>query len=230
MKVGPRYAELWVITDGLKAGERVVVEGLQKVRPGVKVVRSRTCQSTRRRRLRPRPGSAGSDAMAQFFINRPIVAMVIAIIMTMVGLVSMLSLPIAQFPEIAPPEIQLAATYIGADALTVEQSVATPIEQQMSGVRQHELHVLDQRQQRRHARCTSNFDVNTDPNIDQMLTQMRYTQAESQLPQRGAQLRASRSRSRTTSPLTLFCALLAQRAPTTPSSWPTTPTSTSTTR
>ena len=69
--------------------------------------------------------------MANFFIRRPIVAMVIAILMVIVGFVSMAGLPTAQFPNIAPPEIQVKATYPGADAQTVEQSVATPVEQQM---------------------------------------------------------------------------------------------------
>ena len=72
--------------------------------------------------------------MSQFFINRPIVAMVIAIITVIVGLVSMARLPVAQYPNIVPPQIQVNATYVGADALTVEQSVATPIEQQVNGV------------------------------------------------------------------------------------------------
>ncbi|MFO1200918.1 MAG: efflux RND transporter permease subunit [Burkholderiaceae bacterium] len=66
--------------------------------------------------------------MSAFFVRRPIVAMVIAIVMTIVGAVAMVQLPIAQFPDIAPPEVQLSATYTGADALTIEQSVATPIE------------------------------------------------------------------------------------------------------
>src|SRR2546430_9355634 len=72
--------------------------------------------------------------MAKFFINRPIVAMVIAIVTVIVGVVTIFGLPIAQFPNIAPPEIQVLATYVGADAQTLEQSVATPIEQQMNGV------------------------------------------------------------------------------------------------
>ena len=72
--------------------------------------------------------------MSKFFINRPIVAMVISILMVMIGAVTMLSLPVAQFPNIVPPEVQVLATYVGADAQTLEQSVATPIEQQMSGV------------------------------------------------------------------------------------------------
>ena len=74
--------------------------------------------------------------MSRFFINRPIVAIVIAIVMTLVGIICYLQLPVAQFPDIVPPEIQVKTTYTGADALTVEQSVATPLEQQMSGVDQ----------------------------------------------------------------------------------------------
>ena len=72
--------------------------------------------------------------MSKFFINRPIVAMVISIVMVILGLVSILALPIAQFPNIADPLVQVKGMYPGADATTVAQSVATPIEQQMSGV------------------------------------------------------------------------------------------------
>ena len=66
--------------------------------------------------------------MYRFFINRPIVAMVIAIVMVLVGIVSMLTLPVAQFPNIVPPEIRLQTTFVGAEARTVAESVATPIE------------------------------------------------------------------------------------------------------
>ena len=72
--------------------------------------------------------------MSKFFIRRPIVAMVIAILMVIAGVVSLLNLPTAQFPNIVPPEILVQATYPGADARTLEQAVATPIEQQMNGV------------------------------------------------------------------------------------------------
>jgi multidrug efflux pump len=72
--------------------------------------------------------------MSKFFIRRPIVAMVIAILTVIIGIVTITQLPIAQFPQIAPPEVQIRATYVGADSQTIEQSVATPIEQQMSGV------------------------------------------------------------------------------------------------
>src|SRR5262250_1597079 len=72
--------------------------------------------------------------MSKFFINRPIVAMVISIITVIVGAVIITGLPVAQFPNIVPPEVQIQANYVGADAQTLEQAVATPIEQQMSGV------------------------------------------------------------------------------------------------
>jgi HAE1 family hydrophobic/amphiphilic exporter-1 len=119
--------------------------------------------------------------MYRFFIRRPIVAMVIAILMVLVGLVSMLSLPIAQFPKIVPPEIRIQTTYLGADAQTVEQSVATPIEQQMSGV-DNMNYMFSVNANNGVMRMVVNFDVNTDPNIDQMLTQLREAQAESQVP------------------------------------------------
>src|SRR5260370_6185880 len=81
------------------------------------------------------PGKAReSNRMSKFFINRPIVAMVISIVLVIVGSITILSLPIAQFPNIAPPEIQVLATYVGADAQTLEQAVATPIEQPISRV------------------------------------------------------------------------------------------------
>lgn len=120
--------------------------------------------------------------MAKFFINRPIVAMVIAILMMVLGLISMMGLPIAQFPDIAPPEVQVTTSYVGADALTVEQSVATPIEQQMSGVdNMNYMYSINSNNGSMMLRV--NFDLSTDANIDQVLSQMRKSQAESQLPQ-----------------------------------------------
>src|ERR1700761_5499305 len=120
--------------------------------------------------------------MSNFFIKRPIVAMVIAIITVIVGAVSVARLPVSQFPNIAPPEIQILATYVGAEAQTLEQSVATPIEQQMNGV--------DNMNYMYSLNATGNsttslivdFDVKTDPNTDFILAQARETQAASQLP------------------------------------------------
>ena len=140
--------------------------------------------------------------MARFFINRPIVAMVISIVMVIIGVVAMVQLPIAQFPDLAPPEIQLEATYVGADAVTLEQSVATPIEQQMSGV-DNMIYMSSINSSSGLMRLQVNFDVTTDPNTDQILTQMRYTQAESQLPS-DVRNYGVRIRKSVTSPLALF--------------------------
>ena len=119
--------------------------------------------------------------MSKFFINRPIVAMVIAIVTVIVGVVTLIRLPIAQFPNIAPPEIQVLATYVGADALTLEQAVATPLEQQMSGVDNmnymYSLNATGNSQ----TTLVVNFDPATDPNTDYILAQSRETQAASQL-------------------------------------------------
>jgi HAE1 family hydrophobic/amphiphilic exporter-1 len=119
--------------------------------------------------------------MSRFFIRRPIVAIVIAILTVIVGAISLVSLPISQFPAIAPPEVQVQTTYVGADAQTVEQSVATPIEQQMSGV-DNSNYMYSVNSSTGEARLIVDYDVKTDPNTDLILTQIRETQAASQLP------------------------------------------------
>jgi HAE1 family hydrophobic/amphiphilic exporter-1 len=119
--------------------------------------------------------------VSKFFINRPIVAIVIAIITVIVGAVALVSLPIAQFPKIVPPEARITSTYIGADAQTVEQSVATPIEQVLSGV-DNMNYMYSINGSDGSLRLTADFDVSTDPNTDLILTQMRVTQAGPQLP------------------------------------------------
>src|SRR5256886_17312271 len=119
--------------------------------------------------------------MSAFFVRRPIVAIVIAILMTLVGGVCILALPIAQYPQIAPPEIQVRTHYTGADAITIEQSVAAPIEQQMSGV-DNMNYMYSINANTGDMRMIINFDVATDANIDQILAQLRVSQAQSQLP------------------------------------------------
>jgi hydrophobe/amphiphile efflux-1 (HAE1) family protein len=120
--------------------------------------------------------------MSKFFINRPIVAMVIAILTVIVGAVTIISLPVAQFPNIVPPEIQLQASYVGADAQTLEQSVATPIEQQINGVDNvnymYSLNATGNSQ----TTMVVDFDLKTDPNTDLILTQSREQLAAGQLP------------------------------------------------
>jgi HAE1 family hydrophobic/amphiphilic exporter-1 len=119
--------------------------------------------------------------VSKFFVNRPIVAIVIAVLMTIIGGVCILVLPIAQYPNIVPPEIQVRAHYTGADAQTIEQSVAAPIEQQMSGV-DNMNYMYSINANNGDMQLTVNFDVATDANVDQILAQLRVSQATSQLP------------------------------------------------
>ena len=119
--------------------------------------------------------------MSKLFINRPIVAICISIVIVIVGIVSMLGLPIAQYPNIVPPEIFINTTYVGADALTVEESVATPIEQEMSGV-DNMNYMYSLNANNGELKMYVNFDVKTDPNIDQVLAQMRKSQADPKVP------------------------------------------------
>src|SRR5260370_17326668 len=120
--------------------------------------------------------------MSKFFINRPIVAMVIAILTVIVGAVTIAALPVAQFPAIAPPEVQISATYVGADAETIEQAVGAPIEQEMSGVDNMNYMYSLNATANGQMRLIVDFDVATDPNTDLILAQSRETQAASQLP------------------------------------------------
>src|ERR1700683_32921 len=119
--------------------------------------------------------------MSKFFIRRPIVAIVIAILTVIIGVVSMVQLPISQFPNIVPPEILVTATYPGADAKTVSQAVSTPIEQQMNGV-DNMIYMDSVSANNGVAQIFVDFDVKTNPNIDQVLAQLRVDQAQSQLP------------------------------------------------
>src|SRR6201995_5157229 len=119
--------------------------------------------------------------MSKFFIRRPIVAMVIAILTVIVGAVSLLTLPTSQYPDIVPPEIMVQATYPGADARTLTQAVATPIEQQMNGV-DNMLYMYSVNANNGQATVYVDFDVKTNPDTDQVLTQLRVSQAASPLP------------------------------------------------
>src|SRR6202022_125086 len=141
--------------------------------------------------------------MSKFFINRPIVAMVIAILMVIVGGVTLASLPVAQFPNIVPPEIRLQATYVGADAKTLEQAVATPIEQQVNGVDNMDYMYSLNATGNSQTTLFADFDLKTDPNIDLILLQSREQLAAAQLPPEVNNYGATIKKS-TTAPLMLL--------------------------
>ncbi len=119
--------------------------------------------------------------MSRFFIDRPIVAIVIAILTVIGGVVMIQRLPISQYPDIVPPMIQISATYTGADAITVEQSVATPLEQQMNGV-QDMIYLKSINANDGSMTLQVSFEVGTDVNLDQVFAQNRQAQATSSLP------------------------------------------------
>src|SRR5215813_188637 len=119
--------------------------------------------------------------MSRFFVGRPIVAMVIAILTMIVGGAAMFSLPIAQYPNILPPQIQVQTSYTGADAVSVEQSVATPIEQQMSSVKDM-LYMQSTNASDGSFILQVTFDVESNIDIDQVNTQNKASQAQAILP------------------------------------------------
>ncbi|HKM99297.1 MAG TPA: multidrug efflux RND transporter permease subunit [Candidatus Binataceae bacterium] len=119
--------------------------------------------------------------MSRFFINRPIVSIVIAAFFVIAGAVMIFRLPIAQFPEIVPPQIKTVATYTGADALTVEQSVATPIEEQVNGAK-NMIYMQSINGDDGTMTLEVSFDVGTNVDLDQVQVQNRLAQATSSLP------------------------------------------------
>src|SRR3984957_8632256 len=120
--------------------------------------------------------------MSKFSSNRQSVAMVISILMGIVGAVTITTLPVAQFPNIVPPEIRLQATYVGADGNALEQAVATPIEQQVNGVDNMDYMYSLNATGNSQTTMNADFDLKTDPNMDLILLQSREQLAASQLP------------------------------------------------
>src|SRR3974390_763583 len=119
---------------------------------------------------------------ARFFVDRPVFATVLSLVIVIVGLVALLRLPIAQYPEVAPPTVNVSATYPGADAGTVATTVAPPIEQQVNGV-EGMLYMA--------SRCTNDgqmfldvtFELGTNLDMAQVLVQNRVSVAEASLPE-----------------------------------------------
>jgi len=120
--------------------------------------------------------------MAEFFVRRPIVAMVIAIIIVLLGVVSMKGLPVAQYPEITPPEVGVTATYTGANAEVVEQSVATPLEQKVNGV-ENMLYMKSVNSNNGTMNLTVSFEVGSDLDMSNVLVQNRVSEAQASIPE-----------------------------------------------
>jgi len=120
--------------------------------------------------------------MSKFFINRPIVAIVISILMVIVGAITITNLPVAQLPDIAPPEIRVSALYPGADAETMEKAVATPMEQEINGVDNMDYMYSLNSTNNSSTSLYVNFDLKTEPNMDLILTQSRQALAIGELP------------------------------------------------
>ena len=120
--------------------------------------------------------------MAEFFVRRPIVAMVLAIIILILGLVALSGLPVAQYPEITPPMVQVSGTYTGANAINVEQSVATPIEQKVNGV-EDMIYMTSTNSSDGRMGLSVSFEVGTDLDMANVLTQNRVSEAQATLPE-----------------------------------------------
>ncbi|VTT96916.1 transporter : Transporter, hydrophobe/amphiphile efflux-1 (HAE1) family OS=Planctomyces limnophilus (strain ATCC 43296 / DSM 3776 / IFAM 1008 / 290) GN=Plim_2294 PE=4 SV=1: ACR_tran: ACR_tran [Gemmataceae bacterium] len=117
----------------------------------------------------------------RFFIDRPIFATVLSVFITLAGAVALTTLPVAQYPEVAPPTIQIDCNYPGASALVVSQSIAAPIEQQVNGV-EDMLYMNSQCTSEGSYTCTITFQPGTDLNMAQVRTQNRVNLAMPQLP------------------------------------------------
>jgi HAE1 family hydrophobic/amphiphilic exporter-1 len=142
--------------------------------------------------------------MSNFFIRRPIVAIVISILMVIVGAITITRLPVAQFPDIAPPEIRVKALYPGADAETLEKAVVTPIEQQINGVDKMDYMYSLNSTGDSSSVLMVDFDLGTDPNTDLLLTQSRQQLANGQLPSVVNQVGIDVKKSMT-SPMMIIC-------------------------
>ena len=194
VKLGTSTPAVAAVTSGLKVGEMIVMEGVQRVKNGAAVTpQLPTPQPTARRPIpsrpitsrpaRRRPEAAGRETamFSSIFVDRPRLAIVIAIVITLAGALALQAIPLSQFPDIVPPQVQVTANYPGASAQVVEQAVAQPIEAQVVGV-DKSIYMKSVSGNDGSYTLTVSFALGTNPDIDTVNVNNRVQTAQSQLP------------------------------------------------
>ena len=190
MKLGRVVDGLRIVREGLKPGDVIVVNGAQRVHPGVTVTPQRVTMggdapsrraALRRRALRRRACRSAAMNISSFFIERPIFASVLAILITVAGLLAIPSLPISEYPEIVPPTVVVSGQYPGASPKTIAETVITPLEQQINGV-ENAIYTNSTATPDGSFSITVTFRLGTNLDIAQVQTQNRVSQAEPRLP------------------------------------------------
>ena len=161
-----------MIDAGLSGGEQVIVDGLQGIRAGVAVRASPMPQAVRRL----------IQCCPSVFVDRPRLAIVIAIVTTIAGALALYSIPIAQYPDIVPPQVSVTTNFPGASGTVVDATIAQPIEAQVVGVDKM-IYMKSVSGDDGSYTLTASFELGTDPDINTVNVNNRVQMALSSLPE-----------------------------------------------